>query len=65
MLNPIDAAIETVVATKIGKEHPLSEGLISKYKQIAESLQCDGTRMDLQSYQKMMNDLMQELHSIR
>jgi|688.fasta_scaffold1208317_2 hypothetical protein len=65
MLNPIDAAIEAVVASKIGKDHPSAGELVSRYKGVAASLQCNGSRMDLEQFQKMMQDLMQELHSIR
>jgi hypothetical protein len=65
MINPIEAAIEAVVASKIGKNHPSADELIARYKVVAESLQCNGSRMDLESFQKMMQDLMQELHSIR
>lgn len=65
MLNPIEAAIESVVASKIGKDHPSANELVGRYKSIAESLQCNGSRMDLESFQKMMQDLMQELRTIR
>lgn len=65
MLNPIDAAIESVVASKIGKDHPAAEELISRYKNTVNSIQSNGSRMDLEQFQQMMRDLMQELHSIK
>lgn len=65
MLNPIEAAIEAVVASKIGKDHPSAEEVISRYKDIAVSLQSNGSRMSYESFQQMMRDLMQELQSIR
>lgn len=61
----IDAAIESVVASKIGRNHPAAEEIINRYKSQATCLRCDGTADDAASFKQIMQELMQELHSIR
>lgn len=66
MSNPsIVAAIESVVANKLGRDNPVAEEIKNRYLAKASALNCDGSTEDRNNFVGIMHELLQELQSIR